>query len=316
MTRPSETPVAAGIEELPDTLSAHVHAPMPAPPGAIGGLADLRCMNRQAPWHVMLVQNAIGGGDTSVESLLARLQAQPLATALTVSGLGQAALEALCRNGSQLTAIHFWKCPRLQDLSPLQDMPQLQYIAFYWNQRATRLWDLTRTPALRGLCFNDFTRLQRLDDLAHATMLAELNFGNATEARFQPETLQPLTALRQLRSLHFNAKSIRVGRIQPLGELVGLTEFDTPSRLFTTEQLAWLRARLPQVKSEALEPFYRLHRPLHLKGKNCDVLVNGKGKPLLSAANDASRLARYADEFAAMVRRFAEDPSQEPKAAN
>jgi len=316
MTQSSDTPGFDALRQQLDTLLAQAHATMPPPPEAIGSLTDLRRMIRhRTPWHAMLVQRDIGGGRTAADDLLAGLQAQPLATALTVSGLSQSALEALCRSARQLMAIHFWKCPRLEDLSPLQDMPQLEYVAFYWNQRATRLWDFRKTPALRGLCFEDFSRLDGLGDLAHATTLAELDFGNAINVKFQPETLEPLAALTSLRSLCFNARSIRDGRIQPLGKLTGLRELDTSKRLFTTEQLAWLRARLPQVESKVLAPFRRLRQPLLLKGKQCDVIVNGKGKPFLSSEIDASKLSRHVAEFEAMVRRFTDDPSLEPRAA-
>ena len=314
MTQPTDAPGFDALKQQLDTLLAQAHANMPPPPEAIGCLTDLRRMHHRTPWHALLVQRDIGGGKTATADLLAGLQAQPQATALTVSGLNQAALEALCANARRLTAIHFWKCPRLEDLSPLQDMPQLEYVTFYWNQRATRLWDFRKTPSLRGLCFEDFSRLGKLDDLACATSLAELDFGNAIHAKFQPETLEPLSSLTSLQSLCFNAKSIRDGRIQALGSLVALTEFATSKRLFNAEQLAWLRARLPQVKSDVLAPFTRLKQTLTIKGRKLDVIVNGKGKPLLSSDVDAAKLARHVAEFDAMVRRFTDDPSLEPKA--
>jgi len=314
MTQPSDAPGFDALKQQLDMLLAQARAKMPPPPEAIGCLTDLRRLNHRTPWHAMLVQRDIGGGKTAAGDLLAGLQEQPHATALTVSGLGQAALEALCANARHLTAIHFWKCPRLEDLSPLQDMPQLEYVAFYWNQRATRLWDFRRTPALRGLCFEDFSRLGKLDDLACATSLAELDFGNAIHAKFQPETLDPLSSLANLRSLGFNAKSIRDGRIQPLAKLAALTEFATSKRLFAAEQLAWLRTRLPQVRSDVLAPFTRLKQALTIKGKKLDVMVNGKGKPFLSSDVDAAKLARHVAEFEAMMRRFKDDPSLEPKA--
>ncbi len=311
MTQSDEAPGVAGLGEHLQALLARARASIPVPT-SIGSLADLRRLHQRNAWHARLIQSELSGGRTTADELRAHLQAQPQATALTVSGLDRASLEALCRDGTHLTAIHFWKCPRLEDLSPLEDLPQLKYVAFYWNQRATRLWDFRRTPALVGLCFEDFSRLSRLDDLAHATMLAELEFGNAISAKFQPETLEPLAALTGLRSLAFNAKTIRDGRIQPLGALTGLEEFSTSKRLFTSEQLAWLRARLPRTDSGTLDPFTRLQQPLTLRGRQVDVMVNGKGKPLLSSVDDAERLARYCSDFDAMVRRFADDPSLEP----
>lgn len=313
--QPSDTSNVVGLKEQLDTLLQQARTSRPPPPVAINSLTDLHRIHHETSWHAHLVQRDISGGKTVESALLARLQERPQATSLTVSGLNQGALEALCRNARQLTAIHFWKCPRLEDLSPLEDMPQLKYVAFYWNQRATRLWDFYKTPALRGLCFEDFTRLGSLDDLARATMLDELDFGNKIWAKFQLPTLEPLAGLIGLRSLSFNARSIGDGRIEPLGQLTALMEFNTSKKLFSTEQLAWLRARLPQVKSGILKPYTRLSQSLTIKGKKLDVLVNGKGKPFLSSEIDSTKLARYVDEFEAMVGRFTDDPSLTPKAA-
>ena len=68
------------------------------------------------------------------------------------------------------------------------------------------------------------------------------------------------------------------------------------------------------MKSDVLAPFTRLKQTLTIKGRKLDVMVNGKGKPLLSSDVDAAKLARHVAEFDAMVRRFTDDPSLEPKA--
>ncbi len=266
------------------------------------------------PWHLTLIQPEINGGKVSLDELK-RLADSPTATALTISGLEQKSLEFLCEHvGAPFTAIHFWKCPRIEDLSALEAMPQLTHVAFYWNQRATRLWNLARTPRLRGLHFDDFTKLQDLSDLPGATSLEELAFGNAVWNRFGIPSLEPLAELVSLRSLAFNAKSVLDGRIQPLAKLVRLDELDVPSGLFTTIQLAWLRAHLPRsVSSTALEPFRRLRQPLTRKGKQLDVLVSGKRKPFLSTQSDSARLDRYVAEFNRLVERFSNEPDLEPE---
>jgi hypothetical protein len=200
------------------------------------------------------------------------------------------------------------------DLSPLEDMPRLTHVAFYWNQRATRLWNFARTPALRGLHFDDFAKLDRLDDLAAATSLDTLVFGNAVWNKFAIRTLEPLAALgTTLRHLVFNAQAIGDGRIEPLARLRALATLDFPSHLFTTEQIAWLRARAPAaLESTALEPLRRLHSPLMWRGKPLDVLIAGKGKPFLSSQADATKLARYVEAFQQARERFAADPTLVP----
>lgn len=285
-------------------------------------IADLIALRRHhrpeqwPPWHARLVQPELNGGKATIAGI-DQLSASPAATALTISGLEDRTLAHLARRfGGQFTAIHFWKCPRIADLSPLEEMPRLTHVAFYWNQRATRLWNFARTPALRGLHFDDFTKLTDLGDLRAAASLDTLAFGNAVWNRFSVDTLEPLAALGgTLRHLAFNAKSIGDGRIQPLARMTSLATLDFPSNLFTTEQLAWLRAHLPaSVESTAIEPFRRLGQPLKRRGRALDVLVCGKGKPFLSSTADAAKLSRFVADFERSVARFAGDPSLEPAA--
>lgn len=291
---------------------------MPGPLATdINSLPELRRHHRPddlPPWHYRLVQKALNGGKTT-RSDLACLAEHSDATTLTISGLDQNSLEFLVeRFGNQFTAIHFWKCPRIADLSPLESMPQLRWLAFFWNQRVTRLWDFSRTPRLLGLHFDDFTKLNKLDDISSAKSLEQLVFGNAVWNKYSVDSLEPISALTNLKSLAFNAQSIGDGRIQPLALLQQLMELDFPSNLFSTEQLAWLRARLPKtIETDVLQAFRRLNQPLQRKSKQLDVLICGKGKPFLSSSDDAERLARHVASFEKLVERFAANPTLEPE---
>lgn len=265
-------------------------------------------------WCVDLVQPEIGGGRLPREALAA-FERAPHATATVVSGLDQATFEALvAAYGARLTAMYFWKCPRIEDLTPLESMPGLSLVAYYWNQRTTRLWDFRRTPQLRGFSFDDFSRLRNLADLQSATSLEELQFGNLVWSKAEFETLEPLAALGQLRRLAFNAKRIVDGRIQPLARLSGLERLDFPSGQFTTEQIAWLRAHLPDsVQGRSLGALYRIEAAYVQTGMmGGDVLPVGKRQRILDSQKDAARVQRHVAAFAALVARFREDPDREP----
>jgi len=277
-------------------------------------LLDLRRKNRADPsWLVNLVLPEIGGGRFD-ESHLAAISENPRARALRISGLDQAAFESLvARYGTQFSAIEFWKCPRIADLSPLEDLPDLQLVAFFWNQRATRLWNMSRNPRLTGLCFEDFTRLHDLRDLRSGASIQELQFGDAVWSKSVFESLQPLAALSRLRSLNFNAKRIDDGRIEPLGELTRLEALGFPPRQFTIRQIAWLRARLPaSLESASLAPIVPLGQPFELEGKSRDVLLVGKRKPFLNSVTDEVRIRKHVDEFQQMVDDFRRDPTLGP----
>lgn len=174
--------------------------------------------------------------------------------------------------GTQFKEIELWKCPKLDDLTPLEDLADLRMVSIFWNQRRTRLWDLARTPCLTALRIEDFTRLHQLDDRGVGQTLKELIVGDAVEGRSVFKTVEPVGALENLFKLSLLPKSIDDGQVQPLGWLKNLVELRIPSNLFTTEQLAWIRAPLPEtVDSDALVAIRPLMKPFHVGGKPRDV---------------------------------------------
>jgi hypothetical protein len=275
---------------------------------------DELCALGTEPWRANLVLGEIGGG-RATEADLDVLASQPDATAITVSGLDQPTFEALIeRYGSQFVAMHFWKCPRVNDLSPLERLPQLRFVSFYWNQRATRLWDFTQTPDLQGAVFDDFTRLHDLSDLSAARSLQDLRIGDKVWDSAVLESLEPLTPLVQLESLRFGAKRLVDGSVEPLASLRGLKRLKISYRQFTTQQLAWLRVHLPAgIECDALEPVRHLDKGFEYGGKLRDVLLVGKGKPYLNSGSDAKRINRHVDEFWRFVERYEQNPSLEPE---
>jgi hypothetical protein len=255
--------------------------------------------------HLGLVQPETNGGKIGKAQIDA-LDEHADVRSISISGLDQSTLEYLVvKHGARLEAIEFWKCPRLSNLSPLEDIPRLQAVSLYWNQKAERLWDFSRNPLLRALRFTDFTKLNTLDDLARATALSELEFGGEIDNKFVLESLDPLQDLGQLRELSFGARKIQDGRIEPLAKLVDLRSLNFGIGLFTTPQIAWLKSRLRDtVSSEVLRATRKIDPPLAIGNKNIDTFVVGFGKPSLDSARDAGRLDKYEREFAAMVEYF------------
>jgi hypothetical protein len=280
--------------------------------GTPNSLSQLRrARNQDAGWLVDLVLPDIGGGRLDVADF-AQIQQRAEASALRVSGLDQLTFEALIAgHANQFSAIQFWKCPRITDLTPLESLPGLRLVSFYWNQRATRLWDLSKTPKLVGLHLDDFTRLHDLSDLAAGSSLVELEFGDAIWDTSVFESLDPLAGLQRLRHLKLSAKRIDDGRIEPLGTLQALRSLSFSARQFTTAQVAWLRARLPDsLQCEALEPVRHLPQPVTMDdGKVIDVRLTGKRRPFLSSVDDAARIQKHVDQFNRMIADFRADPS-------
>lgn len=276
-----------------------------------------RASDAQPPWLLDLVQPEIGGGRFDFGQF-SKIEVRPDATALRISGLDQPAFERLVSSyGRQFTAIELWKCPKLEDLTPLEDLSGLRMVSFYWNQRSTRLWNLSCTPHLTALRVEDFTRFHRLDDLLSGHALKELILGDAVWSKTTFETLEPLASLTGLLSLSLLPKRIDDGRIQPLGSLTNLEKLLIPFNLFTTEQIAWLRARLPEtLESDALNALLPLTTPFEVDGKLLDVLLVGKRKPWLNSELDAARIQKHVSRFEEMVTSFRNEPDLEPALTN
>jgi hypothetical protein len=280
-------------------------------------LTELTAASAGRPsWLAVLVVPAASGRKFSMSDLEV-IDRQPAATALRVSGVDQSTFEAIVdRYGQQFKGLHFWKCPRIEDFGPLETLPGLTHVSIYWNQRASKLWDLSQTPKLRGLEFEDFTRLVGLDDLRKAVALDELSFGDKVWVKEVVPSLEALRGVPSLRSLSFAVRKIEDGRIQPLAALSHLEMLECPTNLFTTEQLAWLRSRLPDnAKGRVLAPVQQLRTPLPGQGPSRDVLVMGKRKPFLNSQVDAARVQRYVDDYWKLVARFRADPSLDPSTA-
>lgn len=243
----------------------------------------------------------------------------PTATELSVSGLSQEAFEYLITAyGSQFKVINFWKCPLVHDLSALESLPGIEYVVYFWNQKAERLWDLSRNTSLKGLGFDDFTRMHDLSQLAGAPALQELHFGNKVWNKYVLNTLEPLSECSKLISLGFSAWKILDGRVEPLAHLTRLERLEFPANQFAWRQVAWLKARLPEtIQSRVLGGYWTIDQPIHGNGKDKDTVIVGRGKSLLvDSKKDRTLLNRYVNEFNALHRWFREHPDALPEGYN
>jgi hypothetical protein len=231
----------------------------------------------------------------------------PSATEIVLYGLTQDTFEYFIENyGQQFKAIIFWKCPLIGNLKAMEHLDQVEYIVYFWNQRADKLWDFSKTKALKGLCFDDFTRMHDISVITEAHSLEELQFGNRVWAKYILNTLSPLKECTTLKSLSFSAKKIEDGKIEPLAHLTQLEHLSFGSSLFSTEQVAWLKARLPEtVESRVLNPFWTIEKPLTINGK--DTFIVGRGKPFLSSVEDKPKISRYVEQFNEMYKWYLEN---------
>jgi hypothetical protein len=242
------------------------------------------------------------------------IQEFPDATEVAIAGLTQGTFEYFVENyGQQFKVIIFWKCPLVGSLKAMEYLDQVEYIVYFWNQRAEHLWDFSKTKALKGFCYDDFRRMHDISEIAGAPALEELEFGDRVWAKYILNTLGPLQECPALKNLAFSAKTIVDGRIEPLAHLKHVEQLSFSSRLFSTEQVAWLKAHLPDtVVSTVLNACWTIDKPVTIGEKDIDTIIVGKRKPLLSSVEDKARIAKYVAQFDEMHRWFLENPEALP----
>ncbi|EQA70139.1 hypothetical protein [Leptospira noguchii] len=252
-----------------------------------------------------LIEDDISGGKILKERI-DTIKSNPHAKTIQISGLRQDTFDYFIENyASQFEAIYFWKCPLVEDLSTLSKLKSIQYILFYWNQRAVRLWNMSKNFSLKGVALDDFTRIHELTDFASSETIEEIHFGNKVWTKFVVESLSPLVHCKKLKFLDFNLKKLKDNDISYLEKTKELKSLHFNTNLFTTEQIAWLRAVRPDIESSSLEPFIKLKNPIvDNREKTLDVIVNGKGKPLLNSDIDKIKLEKYIVTFNELVQKY------------
>ena len=262
-----------------------------------------------------LIEKDITGGKISIERIDSIGDSK--SDALEISGLRQDTFEYLIKNyGERFKKIKFWKCPRVENLCALENLKNIEELVWYWNQKATSFWDLSKNKKLWKLHFKGFNKIKTFDGLNKSKSLKEFVFEDSMWGKSEVETLEPLTEMRTLEVLELSSK-IRDGKLEPITRIKNLKEFYYPSNKFSTEKYAWLAARTKgKIKSNVTVAYRDLGEgALGLsQGENPNVLVTGKRKPFLDKNKNKERFEKYVNQFELLVSQYVSDPKcEEPK---
>jgi len=253
---------------------------------------------------INMVQKKITGGAITYEEI-DELKKYPQVKGIEISGLKQDTFEYFIENyGRQFEVIKFWKCPRVADFSRLELLTDIKYISFYWNQKATHLWDLSKNKNLKVLIINDFRKMSSLEEIPLAPELEVLEFGDVMVDKFIVNSLKPLAKAPKLRFLEFSPKKVLDNDVAPLTKIANLEKLEFPGNLFTTEQIAMLTARLKNVESSVLCAYVINERPFDFGGKILNTYIVGKGKPSLNSEIDRARIEKYKKQFEELVKKY------------
>ena len=125
---------------------------------------DYKTQNHNCVW-LQEANMDVSGGRISKEDI-DRLKYYPDIDVVTISGLRQDTFEYFIKTyGKQFKAIRFFKNKLVEDWSLLGTLTQLEYVYFFFNQRISSLWNMSKNFSLTGLCIEDFTKLSSIKKL-------------------------------------------------------------------------------------------------------------------------------------------------------
>ena len=221
---------------------------------------------------------------------------------LEIHGMNQESLEHFVRHyGDTYEFLHFFHCQKIADFSPLEDMPNLRDVNITWNNCATRLWDLSRNPRLMGLGIADAKKLTAngLPGLETGkSNLREVYVSGDIFNGYPMKDLNCFRGLTMLRHLHLNQIKPADKDTSFLDTLPVLEEFDFDPGMFTTEQIAYLCAKYPDLGGRFMGAWGVEY--------NTDtyIRVSGYRKPTLEIPKQQAALDKHVAKFNTLVEQY------------
>lgn len=223
---------------------------------------------------------------------------------LEICGMNQESLEYFVQHyGKTYRYLSFFKCQLIQDFSPLEDLTKLEEVSLYWNIRADNLWDMGRNEALKTITVLDAKRMTLKPDLLKTSKVLEnVHIAGGMFNNFSMESLDCFVGMPALKHLRLYNIRLMDKNMDALKALPALERFDFDAGMLTTEEIAWIVAKYPNLSGSALCAYNEEDAVLN------DVRVCGFRKPGLDLPKDQKRLDKYVAEFEALVEQYRNEP--------
>lgn len=252
----------------------------------------------------------IGGGTITVEDIDV-LAEHPEVDTVSITGLNQQTFEYfITKYGCRLKAIKFFKNKKIEDLSPLGALSQLEYLDLFFNQKVTKLWDMSNNTALSALSIKDFSRLKSINGIETAPNLKHFIIGNAIWDKAVIESFMPLSNT-SIEILEFCGKAILDNDLSFLYAMQKLKEFDFATNFYTTEQVAWIASNFPHLSGFAIKAKVdcmlgdsKLYNESGEWKEVPSAIIVGKRKPSLNIVGNEARIAKYETKFEELKKEY------------
>ena len=220
---------------------------------------------------------------------------------LEISGMNQASLEYFVQHyGKTYRYLSFFKCQLIQDFSPLEDLDNLEEVSLYWNIRADKLWDFSKNASLRTISISDAKKMTLNPELLKTSNVMEnVSFSGSIFNNYSMESLACFADMPALKHLQLNNIRLNNKSLDALKSMPALERFDFDAGMLTTEEIAWIVAKYPELSGKCLCAYNNKEDALLN-----DVRVCGFRKPGLDLPQHQKRLDKYIAQFNALVEKY------------
>lgn len=201
--------------------------------------------------------------------------------------------------GKTYRILYLDNCTKIQDFSPLGDLPQLEALAIDWC-KCSALWDMSRNANLKILSIMNSKKLAWEPKLLEtATTLEEIRFwGPLSGGTYSMASLEYFRDMTSLRRIDLNWIKCVDKSFDFLRTLPNLEEFHFDPGMLTTEEIAQIVAWYPNLYGQCLGPYDDTY--MHLG----EVRICGTRKPTLQLPKQQARLDEYIQHFHSLVEQY------------
>ena len=226
-----------------------------------------------------------------------RLADMPEIDKLECRNLTQVGLEYLAdKFGSRIKFLKLNCCQTIGDFLPIEKFINLEFLYVYWNSKADKTWNTSKTKNIKGIEMLDFSRIHDLSGVEKLKKLKMFAFGN-----FMSESTVA-NSYNWFKNTNVEVLSYSGNKLldDNLGFLYSMSElktFDFNANCYTTEQVAWITANFPDLKG------YSICSKIEPKDDDFVIIV-GKRKPSLNIKGNEDKIKRYDEKFKMLVEKY------------
>lgn len=223
---------------------------------------------------------------------------------LKITRLSQEGLEHFVQNyGKGCRVLYLYECTQIQDFAPLGDLRDLEAIRIEWCRKTNQLWNMTGNPLLKVLSISDAKKIAENPGLLRtSSTLEEIRiWGPISGGTYTMDSLECFRDMKSLRRIDLNWIKLANKSLEVLGTLPNLEEFHFEPGMLTTEEIAQIVAKYPNLYGDSLRAYDDEYIDIG------EVRVCGFRKPTLNLPKQQKRLEEYVRQFNVLVERYREN---------